>query len=65
MPLWYFECRVCQFDSDEAKRLSIDNNGVCPLCLEDGGHWSELSYRPATQDEMVRLLPMIYPEDLK
>jgi hypothetical protein len=48
--LYYFHCGECDFDSDEAKRLSTWKEGICPLCAGDTGRDVWLSYRPATPD---------------
>ncbi len=54
LPFWYFECRDCGYDSEEAKRLSQRASGVCPLCAGDTGHDVNLTFRPATEAEIVR-----------
>ena len=52
---YYFECRICEFDSDEAKKLSNVDHGICPICAGDCGHENELVFRKATNEEVVRL----------
>lgn len=51
MTLHYFECKICGFDSKEAKRLAPYDTGICPLCFEDCGHIHEMRFRPATKVE--------------
>lgn len=55
--MWqYFECNICGFDSDEAKKL-VDKSvkrAICPLCAEDCGHSNELSFRDATPQEIEK-----------
>lgn len=52
---FYFECRICGYDSDEANELSRDHDGLCPLCLADCGHEHKMTYRPATEEEIKKL----------
>lgn len=53
---WWFECRICGFDSDEADHLADVKGKTCPLCAEDCGHDNLLTYRPATAEEIERLM---------
>jgi hypothetical protein len=51
---WYFECKICGYDSDEAKLLSDTDDGLCPLCLSDCGHHHPMRFRPATDEEIAK-----------
>jgi hypothetical protein len=53
--MYFFECRECQYDSDEAKRLATEPKGLCPICAGDTGRDVELHFRPATEEESLRL----------
>ncbi len=54
---WFFECQECGYDSDEAKRLSPSCGGaICPLCAGDTGRDVDLVFRPATLEEVDRLV---------
>lgn len=59
--MFYFECRICGYDSDEAKCLSnSDKDYPCPLCASDCLHENPLSFREATPEEVTKLgRPMI------
>ena len=59
--LLFFECRVCDYDSDEANNLirvatpqerEAVNRAICPLCAGDSGHSNVLTIRPATEKEI-------------
>jgi len=54
MSKWhYYECPECGYDSVEAKRLSLRDEGDCPICAEDCGRDVALRYRPATEAEIA------------
>jgi hypothetical protein len=52
---YYFRCRVCGYDSDEAMCLSRKDYGICPICAEDCGHVNDLYFRLATKEEIDKL----------
>jgi hypothetical protein len=54
MMYFYFRCRVCGYDSDEAQGLSREGYGICPICAEDCGHVNSLSFRLATEEEVEK-----------
>jgi hypothetical protein len=55
MMAFYFECRECGYDSDEAKMLAKQRHGICPLCAGDCGRDVGLEFRDATAEEIARL----------
>lgn len=52
--LQYFQCPTCDFDSEEAGRLSSWSSGICPLCAGDSGSDEWMTYRDATDEEIAR-----------
>lgn len=53
MKLFHFVCPVCDFDDEEAKRLSTFDQIYCGLCAEDNGHDVQVRRWPAV-DGMTR-----------
>jgi hypothetical protein len=57
--LFYFECRVCGYDSAESGLLTLRACGLCPLCLDDCRHHNELAFRPATPEEIKSIKRLV------
>lgn len=54
--MFYFECRECGYDSDEARCLSPSSEvATCPLCAGDTGTDGAITFREATPEEVARL----------
>ena len=54
-PLYFFTCPECEYDSEEAGRLSFSDSGACPLCAVDSGRDVEMRFRHATTEENIRM----------
>ena len=57
MSHFYFECRECGYDSNEARKLAeSDEPAICPLCAGDTGRDGDMRFRPASYIEVLRLV---------
>lgn len=57
--VYWFECRICGYDSLEAGMVLFvmpTSRPICPLCAEDNGRAVPLDLRPATEQECRKII---------